>query len=58
MKGVVGMITNRTAVNTILDKASVANEGLIDKEVSAVMNAGQVAEYFAPKNFYALRQLY
>ena len=58
VKGVVGMITNRTAVNTILDKASVANEGLIDKEVSAVMNAGQVAEYFAPKNFYALRQLY
>lgn len=58
LQGVVSVVTSQVVANTILDKASVANEGVMNEEVSATMNAGQIAEYFAPKNFYALRKLY
>ena len=58
LQGVMSVVTNKAVTNTILDKASVSNTNVIDESINAAMNAGQIAEYFSPKNFYTLRKLY
>ena len=58
LQGVMSVIPNQVVTDTILDRASANNSNVINESINATMNAGQISEYFAPKNFYTLRKLY